>query len=186
MDSLSTQFLTKPLPYRGLELKPHWIYENTGIMGNALIAFKGPCEVTLDHMVDLEDVKKKAPIYSPEMVHFLGEWFIDSLEQGILLQHLLVASVYEWLWEHGVTQLHRRGNDIYYQDRKFSVSIATKSPVSILIHLGVNVRTEGTPIATSGLQEMNIDPETFANDILARFSSDYQIWKWARVKVTAR
>ena len=120
------------------------------------------------------------------MVHFLGEWFIDSLEQGILLQHLLVASVYEWLWEHGVTQLHRRGNDIYYQDRKFSVSIATKSPVSILIHLGVNVRTEGTPIATSGLQEMNIDPETFANDILARFSSDYQIWKWARVKVTAR
>ena len=85
MDSLSTQFLTKPLSYRGLELKPHWIYENTGIMGNTLIAFKGPCEVTLDHMVDLEDVKKKAPIYSPEMVHFLGEWFIDSLEQGILL-----------------------------------------------------------------------------------------------------
>ena len=69
MDSLSTQFLTKPLSYRGLELKPHWIYENTGIMGNTLIAFKGPCEVTLDHMVDLEDVKKR-PLFIAQ------KWFI--------------------------------------------------------------------------------------------------------------
>ena len=146
MDSLLTQFLNKPTPYSGKELRAHWIYEHTHLLGNALVAFQGPGEVTLDHMVDLEDVKKKAPIYSPEMVHFLGEFFIDSLEQGILLQHLLVATIYGWLWENGINELSRRGNDIYYQGRKFSVSIATKSSVSVLIHLGINIKTEGTPI----------------------------------------
>jgi hypothetical protein len=186
MDSLSIQFLTKTIPYLGIELKPHWIYQQTGILGNTLIAFLGPCEVTLDHMVDLEDVKKKAPIYSPEMVHFLGEFFIDSLNEGILLQHLLVATVYGWLWENGIRDLTRRGNDIYYQGRKFSVSIATKSAVSVLIHLGVNVKTEGTPIQTSGLAEMKIEPKTFAVACLESFLRDYQIWRTARFKVTPR
>jgi hypothetical protein len=186
MDSLSTQFLTKTLSYLGAELKPHWIYQETGILGHAVIAFQGPCEVTLDHMVDLEDVKKKAPIYSPEMVHFLAEFFIDSLDEGILLQHLLVATVYGWLWENGVRDLTRRGNDIYYHGRKFSVSIATKSAVSVLIHLGVNVKTEGTPIPTSGLAEMKIEPKIFAMACLESFSRDYQIWRTARFKVTPR
>jgi uncharacterized protein len=186
MDSLSTLFLNKSIPYRGPELRPHWIYENTGILGNALVSFQGICDVPLDHMVDLEDVKKKAPIYSPEMVHFLGEFFIDSLTEGILLQHLLVATLYEWLWENGVTQLSRRGNDIYYQGRKFSVSIATKSAVSVLIHLGVNVKTEGTPIPTSGLEELKIAPDKLVNACLQVFSRDYHIWKTARFKVSSR
>ena len=186
MDSLSTQLLIEPRPYTGSELKPHWIYDNTGILGNALVAFLGPCEVTLDHMVDLEDIKKNAPIISPQMVHFLGEFFIDSLDQGILIQHLLVATVYGWLWENGITHLTRRGNDIYYHGRKLSVSIATKSEVSVLIHLGVNVKTDGTPIPTSGLAEMKIEPKTFANACLETFSRDYEIWRSARFKVTPR
>jgi len=120
------------------------------------------------------------------MVHFLAEFFIDSLDEGILLQHLLVATVYGWLWENGVRELSRRGNDIYYQGRKFSVSIATKSAVSVLIHLGVNVKTEGTPIPTSGLAEMKIEPKTFAVACLESFLRDYQIWRTARFKVTPR
>ncbi|MFM8315180.1 MAG: DUF366 family protein, partial [Deltaproteobacteria bacterium] len=177
MDSLSTQLLTNPQAYTGRELKPHWIYETLGILGHALVAFQGPCEVTLDHMVDLEDVKNHAPIYSPEMVHFLGEFFIDSLDQGILLQHLLVATIYGWLWENGMQDLSRRGNDVYYKGRKLSVSIATKSPVSVLIHLGVNVKTEGTPIPTSGLNEMNLSPQIFAKACLECFSRDFEIWR---------
>lgn len=186
MDSLSIQFLNSSIPYTGRELKPHWIYETTGVLGHALVAFSGPCEVALDQMVDLVDVKKKAPIYSAEMIHFLGEFFIDSLDQGILLQHLIVATIYGELWESGVTNLSRRGNDIYYQGRKLSVSIATKSPVSVLIHMGVNVKTEGTPIPTSGLNEMKIEPEIFAKTCLETFSRDYQIWRSARFKVTPR
>lgn len=186
MDSLSIRFLNNTTPYTGMELRPHWIYETTDLLGHSLVAFLGPCDVALDHMVDLEDVKKKAPIFSPEMVHFLGEFFIDSLDQGILMQHLLVATIYGSLWEYGVTDLSRRGNDIFYQGRKLSVSIATKSHVSVLIHLGINVKTEGTPIPTSGLDEMKIEPKTFAKACLETFSKDYQIWRSARFKVTPR
>jgi len=186
MDSLTTQFLNSSIPYTGRELKPHWIYQTTGVLGPALVAFSGPCEVTLDQMVDLEDVKKKAPIYSAEMIHFLGEFFIDSLEQGILLQHLLVATIYGELWERGITNLSRRGNDIYYQGRKLSVSIATKSLVSVLIHMGINVKTDGTPIPTSGLNELQIEPKSFAKACLETFSRDHQIWRSARFKVTPR
>ena len=186
MDFLSTQLLTNPTPYTGAELRPHWLYETTGQLGNLLVAFQGPCDVPLEKMVDLEDVKKKAPIYSPDMLHFMGEFFIDSLDQGILLQHLLVMSLYSALWEQGIRDLTRRGNDIYYLGRKLSVSIATKTPVSVLIHLGINVKTEGTPVPTAGLEELNLEPKTFAKGCLDCFSRDYRIWQISRYKVTPR
>ena len=76
------------ITYDGTQLAPHWIYKKFDLLGNALVAFIGPGTVSLDHMVDITDVKKKAPIYSPKMLHFLAEFFIDSFDQGILMQHL--------------------------------------------------------------------------------------------------
>lgn len=183
---LTTRLSRSPLKYSGEELTPHWIYRQFDILGNALVAFTGPAEVALDHMVDLEDVKHKAPIYSPRMLHFLGEFFIDSLDQGILLQHLFLCQIYEALWERGAGELHRRGNDIYFQERKLSVSIATRSPVSVLLHAGLNIETYGTPIPTSGLQEMDIEPFEFGQQCLSRFESDVAVWNRSRVKVLPR
>jgi hypothetical protein len=187
MRSLSTHLCTeKRILYDGSQLAPHWIYRTFDIMDDAVVAFQGPADVALDHMVDLEDVKKKAPIGSPLMLHFIAEWFQDSLENGILLQHLFVCEIYETLLEKGITGLSRRGNDIYYQGRKFSVSIATRSPVSVLMHTAVNVDTEGTPVPTSGLREMSVDAEAFAAAVMERFRSDGRVWRAARVKVLPR
>lgn len=186
MSSLTTKLVDSLISYDGTQLSPHWIYRNHNLMGDALISFLGPADVTIDHMVDLEDVRQKAPIYSPAMVHFLGEWFIDSLDQGILLQHLLCCEIYEELLERGIQKLKRRGNDMYYDGRKLSVSIATRSSVSVLIHAAVNINTEGTPIPTSGLAEMNIEPYGFAQQILGKFSANAAIWRKARVKVSPR
>lgn len=155
-------------------------------MGDCLVAFCGKADVALDHMVDLEDVKKEALIYSPRMLHFLGEWFFDSLELGICLQHLLMCEVYESLLERGIKALCRRGNDIYFQERKLSVSIATRSALSVLVHAGINIETHGTPIPTAGLSEMIIDPHRFGGEILERFLADFSVWKRARVKVLPR
>ena len=179
-------FESSEITYDGLQLAPHWIYKKFDLLGDALVAWVGPCEVTLDHLVDLTDVKKKAPIYSPKMVHFLGEWFIDSFDQGILMQHLFVAGVYEWLWEKGIRDLRRRGNDIYISDKKLSVSVATKSPVSVLIHFAANIDTQGTPIPTSGLRALDVDPISFAKEIVARFSAELTVARAARAKATAR
>jgi uncharacterized protein len=178
-------FKDREIPYGGKELTSHWIYQRFGILGNAIVGFIGGADVPIESMVDLEDVKNVAPIYSPKMLHFLGEWFIDSLDTGILLQHLFVAGVYQNLLERGL-KLTRRGNDIYYEGRKLSVSIATRTPVSVLFHMGINIETDGTPIPTSGLNEMDIAPIPFADAVLARFSEDYEIWQKARVKVLPR
>lgn len=183
---LQTRTLDTETLYDGLQLAPHWIYKNTGLQGNALIAFIGPADVTLDHMVDQEDVLKKAPIYSPKMLHFLAEWFIDSLDQGVLLQHLFTSELYECLLERGIPKMRKRGNDIYYDERKMSVSIATRSGVSVLMHSALNIETDGTPIPTSGLNELGIDAQTFAAEVLKRFSTQSKIWAAARVKVSPR
>ncbi len=186
MLSFETRRLEETIVYDGTQLTPHWIFRKTGKLGDALVAFEGPADVSLEHMVDLEDVAKKAPIASDRMLHFIGEWFRDSLEVGVLLQHLFVNEIYEELLEAGVKSLRRRGNDIYFSDRKLSVSIATKSPVSVLMHAAVNLTSQGTPIPTSNLAEMGIEPRAFADAVLKRFSNDFAIWQTARVKVTPR
>lgn len=187
MLSLKTRvFEESPILYDGAQLAPHFLYRRFDLLGDAIVAFAGPADVSLDHMVDLEDVKKKAPIGSDRMLHFIGEWFIDSLDQGILLQHLFVGGIYELLLERGIEGLRRRGNDIYFQERKVSVSIATKSPMSVLMHSAVNIENTGAPIPIGGLAEMNVEPWGFARDVLARFERDCGIWRNARVKVLPR
>lgn len=187
MISLQTEiFKETEIPYDGSPLSAHWIYRKFDILGDALVAFVGPAKVEIDHLVDLEDVKKVAPIYSPHMLHFLGEWFIDSLDLGILLQNHLVNSVYQRLWEKGVRDLSRRGNDLFYDKRKLSVSVATRTPVSVLMHFGINIKTEGTPIPTAGLEELWINPWEFTQEVFEKFQQDIQGFKKARAKVLSR
>lgn len=176
----------REIAYSGEELASHWIYKTFGILGNALVSFIGEANVSLDHMVDLEDVQKKAHIYSPKMLHFLGEFFIDSLDEGILLQHLFVMQIQESLFQRGIKNLNRRGNDLYFDRRKLSVSIATKSLVSVLIHFGINVETDGTPVPTAGLKELGVSPEELATEVLEKMRVDSTIWANARVKVQPR
>lgn len=182
----TVNFTEREILYDGTQLSPHWIYKNLNLVGDTVVAFQGAANVTLDHMVDLEDVKKKAPIASQKMLHFLGEFFIESIEIGILLQHLFINQIYESLWEQQVTKLNRQGNDIYYDARKLSVSICTKSTLSVLIHIGINITNTGTPIPTSCLRELGIDATQFGATILQKLSKESETWRMARSKVIAR
>jgi hypothetical protein len=184
---LQTKVFTEyKIPYTGKELSPHWNYKNFNILGDSIVSFVGPADVPLSNMIDLVDVKNHAPIGSSEMLHFMGEWFIDSLDTGILLQHLFVFQAYETLLEKGIPGLSRRGNDLFYHQRKLSVSIATKTPVSVLMHFGINIHTEGTPVPTAGLAELHIEPFVFACEVLEKMERDSDVWKTARLKVQPR
>lgn len=178
--------LDKEIKYTGAELSPHWIYQNFDLLGNALVAFIGEADVELSHMVDLEDVKKKAPIYSPKMLHFVGEWFQESWEVGILYQHLFVLLLSEALTQRGVKNLTRRGNDLYFENKKLNVSICTKTLSSTLMHIGINIETQGTPVPTIGLKDWDIDPAALAKSLLDQFSTEYLGWQRARWKVLPR
>jgi len=58
--------------------------------------------------------------------------------------------------------------------RKLSVSIATLSPVSGLIHAGINVTTEGTPVQTASLEMLGIDAAEYGRWVGENFARDYE------------
>ena len=182
---MKTLFLDTPMKYDGTQLAPHFIYKNYNIMGDAIIAFVGPCEVKLTEMVDIEDVVNNEPIYSEKMLHFICEIFNTHLIRGVYMQRLLVTTIKEQLEMKYNHQLTRHGDDLFKNDGKLSVSIATKSPTSVLIHTALNITTENTPIKTAGLQpDFNItDIEKFAKEILNAYNEELNDIYLATTKV---
>ncbi|MBI3540603.1 MAG: DUF366 family protein, partial [Deltaproteobacteria bacterium] len=146
----------------------------------------GSCDVPIEKMVDQVDVKENKPIFSEEMLHFVGEFFDLDLEKTILLGRLLVSlSQQEINFRNPKARVIRGGNDLYDMDAKLSVSIATASPVSTLLHFGINISSQGTPVKTKGLADYEIDPNSFASALLESFKNEYQTFKEARSKVRA-
>lgn len=175
----------KPIDYDGKQLTPHWIFKTFGLLGTSVVAFSGRCDVAVERMVDLVDVRDDKPIFSNSMLHFLGEFFEGDLTQTILKQRLLVSLVQQELSfrldkKSGIV---RGGNDLYDDGAKLSVSIATASPVSTLLHFGINIASEGTPVKTKGLADYRIDPVSFAGAVLESFRHEIESVEDARAKV---
>ena len=72
---------------------------------------------------------------------------------------------------------------MFYNKLKLSVSIATVSPVSMMIHSALNLVSTGTPIPVSCLHEMKIEPVEFALVVLESFAREFKGVEFARVKV---
>jgi hypothetical protein len=188
---MKTRFIAEQqITYDGRQLAPHWIYRQHDLMGDAAVAFVGPCQVDLSEMVDIEDVKNVAPIYSPLMLHIIAEFFGGDLHQTVYRQRLLIVTAKELLETLTERPVTRRGDDLYLpradgSPGKLSVSIATASATSTLIHTGLNIQTEGTPVATVGLAELGVGVAAFATELLQRYSDEVEdIWL-ARCKVRA-
>ena len=170
---MKTLFIDKEIKYVGSQLAPHWIYKNFKIQGDAIVAFCGECEVKLAEMVDIEDVINNEPIYSKYMLSFISEQFNINLVEGVLRQRLLMSTIKEVLEDRGF-KVTRDGDDLFINNKKLSVSIATKSITSVLIHTGVNILSEGAPIEVSGLKtdlEIN-DVKALAVEVMERYSSE--------------
>jgi hypothetical protein len=172
-----------PLAYTGPQLSSHFIYRTFGLRGDAIAAFAGPCQVSTQEMVDLEDVHAGLHIYSEHMLHILVEHFEAPLRMMVLRQRLLTAQIQQVLQQHGVGALRRRGDDLYDQAAKLSVSIATVSPVSGLIHFGLNISSRNTPVPTRGLSDYGIDWQIFATQVLEAYAQEEQSMTQAVAKV---
>ncbi len=169
---MKIQYLEQTINYDGTQLRSHWIYDVTGVVGDTMVAFCGACDVTTDHLVDLEDARNNRPIASQSMLHFIGEFFELSLKETILLQRLLVSQLQQLICVNPEVSLKRTGNDLYDEDKKLSVSIATSSRTSTLIHAGINISSKGTPVPTKGLADYLIDPMSFAQEVLSAFQQE--------------
>ena len=170
---MKTLYIDKDIKYIGSQLASHWIYKNFNIQGDAIVAFCGECEVKLTEMVDIEDVINNEPIYSKYMLSFISEQFGINLVEGVLRQRLLVTCIKEALERRGVVVV-RNGDDLFINNKKLSVSIATKSITSVLIHTGLNILSEDAPIPVSALKsDLGIDDiKEFAIEIMEKYSEE--------------
>lgn len=131
--------LDKTLEYDGSQISSLWAYNLADVQADSIIAFRGGCDVKIEHMIDLEDRKQGDMIFSTDMVHFIIEHF-DSTDLKLVYarQRLFTAIVAEVLSEYR-NDLIRKGDDLFVDGKKLTVSIASTSAVSQKIHFGINV-----------------------------------------------
>lgn len=184
---MKTILADKEIKYEGWQLAPHWIYKTFKTMGDAIVAFKGECKVKLTEMVDIEDVINDEPIYSKNMLSFITEQFNVGLVEGVFRQRLLICVIKEVLEKRGF-KVERNGDDLIINGKKLTVSIATKSMTSILIHTGINIDSTGAPVQACGLtNDLGItDIDDFAKEIMKRYSEEIDDIILAATKVECR
>lgn len=182
---MKTLWLENRLDYDGSQLAPLFAYRTTGLLGPSCVVFRGACNVLIEKMVDLEDVRAKAEIRGSDMVHLILEMFDRDLFGAVSFQRIVADLARSTVFElsSGRVSLRRDGDDLYLDRRKFSISIATASPVSQMIHFAVNAKNEGTPVLTCALEDFDIQPEVFGRTLMAKIMHEFQSITEATQKV---
>lgn len=182
---LEIKYLDEKIAYDGSQLAPHWIYKKTGIMGDVAVSFIGSCDVSDDQMADLEDLLQHKTIKADKMLHFIIELFGKDCVLATAIQCLFISEIQNVLLLNKIP-VKKEGDDLFIGEGKLSISIASVSPVSALIHIGLNISNSGTPVKTSSLEDLGIEPRTFSSEVLKRFDYEYTRIILAASKVRAR
>ncbi len=175
---MQTHFIEKNFVYDGTQLRSLFAYLDHGILGPSIISWRGACSIPFAHMVDGEDLLAKAVIQGDEMLHFIIEVFDRDLFSGVTLQRLFASISRDYLQSHAGSalagqNLRRDGDDIYLNDQKLSISIATRSPVSVMVHFAMNITNQGTPVKTLSLTDLKLDPHRVAEDLMTLFRKEF-------------
>lgn len=182
---LEVRYINKTINYDGSQLSPHWIYETTGVMGDTAVSFCGACDVLDAEMADVEDVLAEKTIKAQKMLHFIIELFGRDCLLAASIQSVFMSEIQGELLQRGVPVV-KKGDDLFFGKGKLSISVASVSPVSALIHIGLNISNKGTPVKTSSLEDFNIDPKDFSLSILKRLEKEYSRMVLAASKVRPR
>ncbi len=158
----------KELDYDGSQISSLWGYNIADVQDDSIIAFRGACDVKIEHMIDLEDKKADESIISPDMLHFIIEHF-DSTDLKLIYtrQRLFTSIVFETLNARGVST-NREGDDLFVNKKKLTVSIASTSAVSQKIHFGINV----THDFYGNLNDIGIN-ESGVNELMREIAERY-------------
>jgi hypothetical protein len=160
----------KRADYTGAELRSHYIRDTFGVEGDCIAAFRGACSVSGENLVDLEDFRAGAAVRADDMMHFIVEIFGIDLPNITAVQRLLCAAAKDVVDSKvGRLTVERRGDDLFVGQGKLSVSVATVSPATGLIHLGLNITTRGVPVEAACLSDLGLDAEEVASEIMKKF-----------------
>jgi len=181
---MKSRYIDETIDYKGRELRPLWLYERLGLEGDAIAAFTGSCSVKGRDLVDIEDFKLGKTVAGERMLHFIAEIFGLGMPGIVFAQRLLCAAAVRVInrlacGEH----IERRGDDLWVAEGKLSVSVATVSPVSGLIHMGLNITAAGVPVRAACLDDLGVDARDAADGILADFTAEVDGCRRAASKV---
>ncbi|MGL6298412.1 MAG: DUF366 family protein [Methanobacteriaceae archaeon] len=143
--NIAYKHISENIKYDGSQIEPSWAFRTFKIKGSTVITFRGPMDISADNLKDFEDIGLE--IKSDDMIHFIVEHFDiqpADLRTAYHRQRILVMLLKEELSRRGIIST-RKGDDIYVNGSKLTVSIAIASISSMKIHLGINIRKEGTP-----------------------------------------
>ncbi len=172
------------IDYDGSQLRSHFIRKIAEIRGDGIVAFSGACYVRGENLVDLEDAENGSTIVAGGMLHFICEHFQVPLAEMNYRLRLFVTIIMEVLSGLAPERTFRRdGDDIFEDDRKITVAIATLSPTSALFHCGVNIDPEGAPVPAAGLGEFGVDPWKLARMVLDAYKYECESVELAVRKV---
>lgn len=202
---MKTFFDINESTYNGSQLQSLYSLLNYKVQGNSVISWTGKCDIPTDKIVDGQDLLEGARIYSEDMVHFVIEVFDVKLVQMVYLQRMFCEIIRDEVYSlsEGKVYLRRTGDDLFYmetsdnyhtkpkkdKDFKFNISIATLSPVSGLIHFGVNISSKNTPIKTFSLDDLSkflskkINPKEFSEKVMSAFATEFETSQDATQKV---
>lgn len=161
---ITHKHLDESFEYDGSQIEQSWAFKSFGIKGSSIVTWIGSMNITPNNLKDFEDIGLE--IKSDKVVNFIVEHFDQqpaNLRIAYMRQRLLVIILKEELAKKGIFSF-RKGDDLYIASnyssfetyKKLTVSIATISPSSMKIHLGINVTSDGTPddVDTIGLSEL--------------------------------
>ena len=175
------------MDYDGSQLHHAFAYEQAKVLGATICYFRGSADVK-EHLVDLEDSLADDFIKSKEMWHFIIEIPEATITEMVVWQRLFISMCIDNLRKEckNPCMVQRMGDDIKVGLRKLSVSIATLSRFSGLIHVGININVgEGCPVSAIGLDDFTEDEYSsiFGEDIATIFVKEYNDIKNATFKV---
>ncbi len=172
-----SKILPYAIKYDGSQIAPLWAY-SMGIKGDSIVIFHGAMDVTLENMKDLEDRKEKKAIKGDDLIHIIVERFDSpaSMRLAYCMQRLLVVCIKEVLEMHEI-KTTRDGDDLFVDERKLTVSIASAGVSCEKVHCGINITTKGTPheVKTAALEELRIkDWKAIAQEIAQAFVQEME------------
>jgi len=173
------------MDYDGSQLHHAFAYEKAQVLGPTITIFRGAASVK-EHLVDLEDSLANDFIQSADMWHFIIEIPEATITEVVTLQRLFICQCIEFLQQINPDVIYERnGDDIIVNGKKLSVSIATLSRFSGLIHVGINVTVgDQCPVAAIGLSDFAASTSSMFGCAMAeKFIAEYNDIKDATYKV---
>ena len=184
----------KEMKYDGSQLSSQYIANNYNVLGNSILVFRGGMSLSPAEMVDIKDIQRESHlseilISSDDSLHVIIEEFDiqpPNLEIEYYRLRLLILIVLEKLKEKSIKAV-RRGTDIYIDEKKLNVAIASVGITNSKIHLGVNIKSSGFPkhVNALGLLELGFEEkqlEEWITSVVKQYINEIQMVKEDVVK----